>query len=216
TDVILKSAMQNLNLKKNARALVIVAHPDDETIWLGGVILKNPQVRWTVFSLCRASDPDRAPKFFRVCKFLKAAGIIADLEDEGRLGLKKSIPEIKKILRRDLPTKKFHYIFTHGSNGEYGHPRHKSVHLAVKELITEKKIYAEQIFYFNYEPIGEHQLAPKPDSDFIVKLTAAEFKRKRKIMTDLYGFAPDGIDTGYCTNLEALKISNFQFSISKQ
>jgi LmbE family N-acetylglucosaminyl deacetylase len=197
--------MNALKLKSDACALVIVAHPDDETIWLGGTILKNSKTHWTIFSLCRASDPDRAPKFLRVCKFFQAKGIIADLEDEGKLGIKTAVPEIKKILLRYLPTTKFNYIFTHGRNGEYGHPRHKSVHLAVKELITEKKIAAEQIFYFNYEPIGEHRLAPKPDSDFIVKLTAAEFKRKQKVMTKIYGFDPCGIDANYCTKIEALK-----------
>ena len=37
-------------------ALVIVAHPDDETIWMGGTILKNKNWKWTILSLCRASD----------------------------------------------------------------------------------------------------------------------------------------------------------------
>lgn len=36
------------------KAAIIVAHPDDETIWSGGLILKKPEWQWTVLSPCRA------------------------------------------------------------------------------------------------------------------------------------------------------------------
>ena len=63
------------------RAVVIVAHPDDETLWAGGTILLNRKYRWTVVTLCRRSDPDRAPKFFRVLARLGAEGKMGDLDD---------------------------------------------------------------------------------------------------------------------------------------
>jgi len=44
-------------------AVVIVAHPDDETLWAGGTILMHPETQWTILTLCRMSDPDRSPKF---------------------------------------------------------------------------------------------------------------------------------------------------------
>ena len=62
-------------------ALVIVAHPDDETLWAGGTILMHPETRWTVVALCRRSDPDRAPKFRRVLELLGASGDMGDLDD---------------------------------------------------------------------------------------------------------------------------------------
>ena len=40
-------------------AVVIVAHPDDETLWAGGTILMHPETHWTILTLCRTSDPDR-------------------------------------------------------------------------------------------------------------------------------------------------------------
>ena len=55
--------------KKNANALIIVAHPDDETIWSGSVILRYPKINLTIFSLCRRHDKDRYPKFLKVCKY---------------------------------------------------------------------------------------------------------------------------------------------------
>src|ERR1039458_2480503 len=56
------------------RAAVVVAHPDDETLWCGGYILNHPEFHWRIVTLCRASDPDRAPKFRRVLQRLGAEG----------------------------------------------------------------------------------------------------------------------------------------------
>jgi hypothetical protein len=49
---------------------------------MGGIILRNRRWDWTIFSLCRESDADRALKFRRVCEFYNAKGIISDLDDE--------------------------------------------------------------------------------------------------------------------------------------
>ena len=99
--------MKKLQLAPQTKALVIVAHPDDETIWLGGTMAKFPQVSWTILSLCRASDKDRAPKFKRVGAHFKARSIITDLEDEGRLNLQQSLTPIKKLIVKTIKNKQF-------------------------------------------------------------------------------------------------------------
>lgn len=185
-------------------ALAIVAHPDDETIWLGGTILKYKNLDWTIFSLCRRSDRDRAPKFFKVCEYYGARGLMTDLDDENRLTIKQTLPVIKKIILKELRGKEFDFIFTHGANGEYGHPRHKGVHQVVKQLIKEGKLKTKFVFYFHYF----RQPADKTKPDFSLKLSAREFAQKKKIMTKLYGFDPRGIDANYCTNPEQFKTAN--------
>jgi len=194
-------------LKDKKRALVVVAHPDDETIWMGGTILKNQKVNWTIFSLCRRSDKDRAPKFFKVCKYYKAKAIMTDLDDEDKLTIKQTTPVIKNLVLEKIGNKKFDYIFFHGRNGEYGHDRHIGVHEAVYGLIQDKKLNpSEGAICFNYRKIGKYKLAPKKASDLIIKLTKKEFERKKKVMTNIYGFDPKGIDTNLCTNKEGFKI----------
>ena len=53
---------------------VIVAHPDDETLWAGGTILSHPSWNWFIVCLCRGSDKERAPRFHNALKILKSEG----------------------------------------------------------------------------------------------------------------------------------------------
>ncbi|MFC1678445.1 PIG-L family deacetylase [Patescibacteria group bacterium] len=198
--------MNRVRLIDKKHALVIVAHPDDETIWMGGTMLKHRQLEWTIFSLCRASDRDRAPKFKKVCQHYSAKAIITDLEDEDRMSIKKTIPIIKRIVTKQTKNKKYNYIFTHGQNGEYGHPRHIGVYQAIWGLIKQKKLKPEILFYFNYKTTKKYKLIAKKNTDYKVKLTLQEFKRKERIMTNIYGFEKGGIDVGLCTNPEAFLV----------
>ena len=108
-----------------------------------------------------------------------------------------------------MKRKHYDYIFTHGANGEYGHPRHIGVHQAVKELIKKKILKPEMVCYFNYKKISPKAFSPLialKNSDLLVLLTKKEFVQKRNIVTKMYGYDPQGIDVGYCTNPEAFKI----------
>jgi LmbE family N-acetylglucosaminyl deacetylase len=199
--------MQSLSLDKNKRAIAIVAHPDDEIIFMGGTIMKNPQIDWTVFSLCRQSDKDRGPKFWRVCKKNKVKGIITDLEDEAKMSIKQSLPIIEKLIKNKVSKAHFDYIFTHGANGEYGHPRHIGVHQAVNKLIKNKVLKPEAVFYFNYKKnsLPRNSFIAKAGTNCLLKLTKAELQNKKEIVAYMYGYEIDGIDVSYCTNPEAFK-----------
>ena len=51
------------NLGETQRVAVVVAHPDDETLWTGGLLLSHPE--WSIFivSLCRGKDTDPTASF---------------------------------------------------------------------------------------------------------------------------------------------------------
>lgn len=198
--------MKELNLV-SGRALVIVAHPDDETIWMGGTLLTHPTIDWTIFSLCRSADTDRAPKFKKVCDYYGAKSIMTDLEDEGIMNISQSIPEIEKRVGRHIGnTKVFDYIFTHGPNGEYGHPRHMGVHRVIARLLQSKKLRSRQYFYFSYGVDAHKRVYNKKSSMFCMKLVPNMHAKKRNIIKNIYGFSPHSFENASCLSTETFSV----------
>ncbi|MBW2974088.1 PIG-L family deacetylase [Candidatus Woesearchaeota archaeon] len=182
---------------------MIVAHPDDETIWVGGTLLSNMD-NWdvTIISLCRRDDEDRAPRFKKVCRAFKAKCFMSDLEDEklNDIPVSEAVKRIKQHSEKD-----YDYIFTHGENGEYGHKRHKDVNKAVTKMLDEKVLSAKKVFFFSYKKEGKLCCANKKSNKFIY-LKDIYFKKKKKIIQKLYGFNKNSVEDLYCGNTEAFKI----------
>lgn len=184
------------------KVLVIVAHPDDETIWAGGTLLEND---WnlTIISLCRKDDLDRAPRFQKACEEYRAKCIMSDLEDQNLLPL-----DSKEIIRRikEFADDEYDVIITHGKNGEYGHIRHKEVHNAVVEMLDQKLIKAGKIFFFSYTKKGRYAY-PNRNSDKFIYLKPEIFVRKKDLIQNVYGFKKNGFEERCCRNAESFKMN---------
>lgn len=177
------------------RCLVIVAHPDDETLWAGGTILMHPESEWTVISLCRKSDPDRAPRFYRVMERLHASGVMGDLDD-GPEQTPLETRTVKSAILDLLPSDSFDVVFTHGLHGEYTrHRRHEETAKAVKALWKGKELYAKEMWMFAYED-GNGQYPPRAieDADIKINLPDEIWHKKYNIITDVYGFNPNSFE----------------------
>ncbi len=201
--------MKDFQFTKGKKALIIVAHPDDEIIWMGGTILTHPELDWTVFSLCRSTDQDREPKFRRVCARLGAKAIISDLDDNDILDLVDATREAERLILENIKDVAIDILFTHGKNGEYGHERHVAVHDAVNNLIKSKKLKPGAVFYFNYKknrPKQNPLIISLKNSDIEINLAKKIFLEKKKIVAEMYGYPHDGIDVGLCTNPEAFRL----------
>jgi len=188
-------------------ALVIVAHPDDETIWMGGTILENKKCTWTILSLSRGDDKDRAPKFRKICERYDARGLISDLEDDGIMNISESIPEIKKRVKTLINKRVFDYIFTHSLRGEYGHPRHKGVNRAVRILLSEGILKAKNILFFDY-PLNEKRgySVPGKNAEIKFSLSTNIFREKQSLIHDVYGFSKDSFEFKSSSRIEAFNL----------
>ncbi len=181
-----------LNLKIPKSALVIVAHPDDETLWAGGTILSHESWTWFIVCLCRKNDPDRAPKFIQALAVYQSAGVIGDLDDSQEQA-PLSRMEVEQAILDLLPAARFDLLFSHNPNGEYTkHIRHEETGRAVINLWHAGKIKANQLLLFAYED-GCRAYFPKAISNANVYhlLKKKIWSRKHKIMTEIYGFAED-------------------------
>jgi len=174
---------------------VIVAHPDDETLWAGGTILMHSESKWTMVTLCRRSDPDRAPKFFEALNRLKATGVMGDLED----GLEQSplaSDEVQNTILALLPGEEFDLVITHGLRGEYTrHRRHEEVGKAVTALWESERVFAKELWRFAYEDSGGKYLPlAVQDADIRTKLPNKIWQKKYDIITEVYGFGADSFE----------------------
>jgi len=177
-------------IEKNSRCAVIVAHPDDETLWVGGLMLMHPEVSWTVVTICRKSDPDRAPKFFKALRKLNATGFMADLDD-GPEQIPLDNAEIQETVMLLLPPEKYDLIITHGKSGEYTrHLRHEETARAVLALCGSNRLRTDRLWTFAYEDDNRKYLPRAIEqADLLIRLTDEIWQEKYNIITNIYGFS---------------------------
>jgi len=134
--------MRSLKTLKKSRkkALVIAAHPDDESLFIGGTMAEFKRWRWVV--LC-VTDCDerynrrRRRELLRACRIYERGGsdvrpfMLGVVRQKGRFSRKEIKKQIGDFIGEFGP---FDIVFTHDSKGDYGHKTHKLIHDVVKKL----------------------------------------------------------------------------------
>lgn len=188
------------------KCLVVVAHPDDETLWMGGLMIRHPRWEWHVLCLSRADDWDRAPRFRRVGKELGALFSISDLDDSPEPApLSAGLSEIKDRIRR-LQEREFDLVFTHSPCGEYTyHVRHRQVYQAVCEMVASEELTEEFVFFAYEDGGGAYPPRAAPDAQILVPLTTEEYVRKTHLIRDIYGFRKRSFEMRAAGTVEAFR-----------
>jgi len=206
----------NQSFENIRNVCVIVAHPDDETLWAGGLILMHPEWHCKVFTLCRASDEDRAPKFQHVLLRLGATGSMADFDD-GPEQNPLSEEEVQQAILSYVDNNHFDLVLSHSPLGEYTrHRRHEQVSKAVLTLWYNGQLNANRLGLFAYtDDDRTHLPLPETDAHIRILLPFSILKDKRNIITEIYGFTPDSWEARTTPREEAFWMFNSQAEAKK-
>ncbi len=191
---------------RRARVAVIVAHPDDEILWCGGLLLSRPT--WALFVACltRGGDPDRAPRFRRVLERLGAQGAMGDLDDGPE---QKPLPadQVRALILALLPRRSYDLILTHSLQGEYTqHRRHGETAEAVHSLCEDGTLTTRGLWSFAYEDGGGTSLPrARPEASIRLELSESLWAEKRRLMRDVYNYPETGWEVRATPRTEAFQ-----------
>lgn len=123
-----------INKKKK---LMIVAHPDDETIFAGNTLWRDNG--WKVISVTGGDNYIRKKEFDMVMdKIMNRVSEVWDFNDD----LNEEFPEeLSKRLASVIRNGKYDIVATHNPDGEYGHIQHKSLFNIVSKIVPHNKLY---------------------------------------------------------------------------
>lgn len=134
---------------------MVVAHPDDESLWGAGMLLRKSG--WTVISCSTPlRDPERGEKFKNACALFNADYVLMSQPEQ--VGTRLNLD--------NLDLSKYDMIVTHNRDGEYSNAHHKQVH----EYIVGK--WPEKTICFGYRQKNSSV------RDFEIELTPDECKKK--------------------------------------
>ncbi|MFT9848930.1 PIG-L family deacetylase [Aneurinibacillus sp. REN35] len=116
--------------------LMVVAHPDDETMFGGDELLQEKG--WKVVCITEGDNPERSQEFAKAMEAFGAEYEIWTYKDAWTEHINR--PHLEKDLRRVLHERTYEKIVTHNLQGEYGHPEHKAVSEVMHNLV-ENNLY---------------------------------------------------------------------------
>jgi len=166
--------------------------------------MAHPEWEWTIVSLCRRSDVDRAPKFLKVLSELGADGGMGNLDD-GPDQAPVAEEEYQNTILSLLPGLKYSFCITHSPFGEYTrHQRHEETGRAVAQLWQSGRLNSETLWLFAYEDaLRKYHPRAIPSADFHFDVPAELWERKFRLITQIYGFSPQSWEAQTTPRTEA-------------
>ncbi|GAB7387087.1 hypothetical protein BSNK01_09230 [Bacillaceae bacterium] len=117
--------------------LMVVAHPDDESIFGGALLLKRKG--WKVVCATNGDDERRRNEFKKAMEYVGAKHEIWNYKDKWKGDFDRK--SLRQDIQRLLTGKKYDMVVTHGLQGEYGHTQHIALAEIVHRLVR-KNLYS--------------------------------------------------------------------------
>ncbi|HVX76006.1 MAG TPA: PIG-L family deacetylase [Bradyrhizobium sp.] len=115
-------------MRERPAVIVVVAHPDDESIWIGGTLLRMRDAGFRLFIVCATgkSNPVRAPEFLSACLMLRATPILLDHVDGRNAPIANLADELSEVGNAVLQEcSEILCVLTHPPHGNaHRHPQH--------------------------------------------------------------------------------------------
>lgn len=131
-------------------SLMIVAHPDDETIWGGDHLKKG---KYLVVCITNGDNKVRRKEFNKVMKASDSKGIILSFPDktDGKRDNWKSCKEkIAEDIKYIIEKKDWKQVVTHNPDGEYGHKHHIMTNRLVTTAAKQAGLSDELLYFGKY------------------------------------------------------------------
>ena len=154
--------------------LMIVAHPDDETLWGGTNLFK---CSYFVVCLTNGYNLERAKDFRQILNFTNNSGIILNYPDLKENNIRDDWKEVNNGILKDLSIilnyKNWNKIVTHGPDGTTGHIHHKNTCRLVTKIAKKFNKY-NNLYYFG--KFYKKNKIPK----YLPKISEKDLKIKKK------------------------------------
>ena len=167
---------KSVSFPERTDKLMIVAHPDDETIWGGAHLLDE---NWLVVCLTHGSDITRSSEFTEAVSMSGNTPLMLDYPDKVNLS-RDDWSQVSDMIEKDICTllqlKNWQEVATHNPAGEYGHIHHKLTNALVTQAFSA---YGSGTLYY----FGDYYSAKKlpASKNDLTQITKDKLEQKLEI-----------------------------------